>query len=230
MNKVTSYYDEVAHLLLDCQPDWNGINELDGEEKFNAGVAIAVTCMKTYYYMNDKTPAKNYALQYGIRSGTRYEIHPNEKAPHLEFLDHLISQSVHDKSSWDSLIFISIDLLRIGKPLPTELSMWLADVAEDILKQKEEQERPRPTRRGRYKVDLAVRNEAIRVAANELVSHGWNLSRYEVQNGIRYDMCCVEGGSAADVVGIAHFELCEETLMYKTVEGILRSPAGKPEI
>ena len=224
MNKVTSYFDGVAHLLLDCQPDWNGINELDGEEKFNAGVAIAVTCMKTYYYMNDKTPAKNYALQYGIRSGTRYEIHPNEKAPHLEFLDHLISQSVHDKSSWDSLIFIATDLLRDGKPLPTELSMWLADVVEDILKQqKEEKERPRPTRQGRYKVDLAVRNKAMWHAGKELIIHGWNLTRYEVQKGINYEMCCFEGGSAADVVGFAHLELCEEKLKYKTVEGIVRT-------
>ena len=206
MNKVLAYFDEVAHLLLGRQPDWNEIEKLDDEEKFREGVEIAKMRMHTYYVMNGKTPAENYALLYRVRSGRAQKT----------LLERLISESEKSRSAYNSLKYIVIDLLRETVPLPAELSIWLADVVDD--RQKKEKRRSRPKKQGKNKEDNAIRNSAIRVVANELISHGWNASRYM---DAKYFMCCIEGGSAADVAGVAHNELCGDNLKYKTIEGII---------
>ena len=217
MKQDASYFEVVARRLLDDQPDWDAINLLDDQAKFQEGIKIAQACMDDYYYMNGKTPTANSTSHF-------WRSHSWEARDVV--LNHLISQSTDNASAWDSLSLIASDLLRAKECMSDELRKWLADVSSDLTKNEEDKKRPRPARRGRNKYVNTVRNEAIKVAAKRLISHGWQPTRHHEIDAERYFLCCIEGGSATDVVGIAHYELTGEKLKYKTVEGII-CPVGR---
>ena len=116
-----------------------------------------------------------------------------------------------DGATWDAANRVAQWHLRSGVPMPRELAEWIADVLEG------KQERPRkpgrPTKASRDLVIVSV--------VQALVEHGgFHHPERNKAKSMKADavLCCAEGGSACDAVGVA-FGIEK----YGTVEKVWRS-------
>ena len=122
--------------------------------------------------------------------GRLYELRPAELRGAL--LNDLMYCSTKIAAAWDGLELIAGKLRREGQPFPPDLARWLQD-------------RPRrPTKRGPDPDGDLPRKLAVAVAIRYLARCGWKpVTRKVPRNNKKLTLCCVEGGSACDVVGVA---------------------------
>ena len=77
------------------------------------------------------------------------------------------------------------------------------------------------TSKGRNKDTNIIRDKAFRNADYQLRQFGFNSTRFPMQGGKRYDFCCFEGGSCADIIGVAYQGFTDKKSKYKTIAGII---------
>ena len=81
-----------------------------------------------------------------------------------------------------------------------------------------------PTSRGRKRDTNRIRDSAFRDADYQLGKFGFTSTRSIEQGGKRYDFCCFEGGSCADIIGVAYQKVTGKKSKYKTIASIIRDP------
>ena len=98
-------------------------------------------------------------------------------------------------------------------PLPRILEVWTGEVAAGL--------RPEPKTRGPLYADFMRNWAAVKAMRHLIEVEGLQPTRNIIQNGIYRADCCLEGGSAVDMVGMALVPRYGVNLGYKRLEGIL---------
>ena len=217
--------DDGSDVLRYILRRYGGTHELPDEERFRTAVRLAKLILKPKLDSDDalaKMLARNYL--------EHCEIGAKDIA---EVVDDLIyeTQQVWTKKgpyepedAYDTLICLVSQLHREHKPLPKNLDIWNADVMDDMFLDKAKKKRPRPTSKGPKKNTNLNRDSAFLDVRLELLKFGFSSTRYIEQKGKEYTDCCFEGGSAADIIGVAYKELTGVNIKYKTLVGILKLP------
>ena len=100
--------------------------------------------------------------------------------------------------SVDAKVSVNSTFVDAEKFLPKDFMPRLLEfIKNDISKPKYNQSGPDP-------ITLKPRNDAIKFAIYMLCSLGQQPTRALNQKGVRYDSCCVQGGSACDAVGLGY--------------------------
>ena len=121
-----------------------------------------------------------------------------------------IEKSKELRHIWDYLNLLAQELLREGKPLPSKLAEWVADVLDG--------RRPRPSKQGSPSNDM-VRNINVISVVELLVDQGMKATRSYKRGGT---LASKEGRSACDAVGFA------TSMTYRNVAKIWENRISSP--
>ncbi len=149
-------------------------------------------------------------------------------------LANLMEESKRTTAFWDATLIVAAKLIQSGN-LPDELRPWVADVLMDLLAERDQKSRPRPSRPGPNPDLTHFRNAAL-VEALLHVTEGAEFrlrpTRGDAKKAYQFSseteaadpaLCCREGGSACDVVGVAWNRMgLGPEVKYKTMENLWR--------
>ena len=131
----------------------------------------------------------------------------------LSYVDQEIADSVKYRDSWDTLRFLSGQMLQMDMTFPPQLTDWLVDM---LFNRRWSTNTYRPTR---------FRNAVIPVLMCCLTeSFGLNRFRHRLQKRIRRPESSFHGGSASDAVGEV---TCKS---YSTIAGIAHNHSEKRKL
>ena len=102
---------------------------------------------------------------------------------------------------------------------PDNLTDWLLSETGKTILNEVENNQSRRISRGRRR--QSTRNDAFRQFAGWLTSFGFPRTRCIDQRGEEYKKCCFQGGSCADVIGVAYYELTGTERKFKTIADII---------